>query len=419
MLTNLRLLVELLWQPLAALRQLRDRAPVGFAVVTAWLVAILYALVGALVVEYAQGGGGRALGGQSVLGAVLVGNLFSTMMAAAMIVLFVAVIYVPFVILLANLFERRASFSLVLREEYAATASCTLLSLAIALLVTLLPALIIGWQSAWLPSTAVIGSFVLLVVIPLPIFAALMTLTVGTIFRIGWVAAVGTTLLSFLSLIAMPLVMQATLFICGFPFLLIILFFLLRDRVDDFMRSHQARQAFKQNLENATLNPADASAHYNLGLLYQKRGELDAAVTSFQRAVEIDDHETDAHYQLGRIAREQGRLGEAVKHFEQVVRQNPTHAHHEIWRETALVYYAAQQFPDALAMLDRFLQERPSDAQGHYWRGMTLQQLGRPHEAVEEMQNCVETVKTAPAYKYRTERQWLHLAQTFLRERQS
>lgn len=412
MLTNLRLLLELLWQPLAALRRLRDRAPMGFAVVVAWLAAIIYALIGSLMVDYAQGGRG-------MLGALIIGNLFAVVMRATMIVLFVAVIYVPFVILLANLFERRASFSLVLREEYAATASCTLLALAVALLVTLLPALVIGWQSAWLPSTAVIGYFMLLIAIPLPIFAALMTLTIGTIFRIGWVAAAGTALLSFLSLLLLPLVIQATLFICGFPFLLLMLLFLLRDRVDDFMRSHQARQAFKQNLDAATLNPADASAHYNLGLLYQQRGEGDAAIGAFQRAIEIDPHETDAHYQLGRIAREQGRLNEAIRHFEQVVQQNPAHSHHEVWRETALVYYAAQQLPDALAMLDRFLQERPSDAQGRYWRGMTLYQLGRAREALEEMQNCIETVKTAPAYKYRTERQWLHLAQTFLRERQS
>jgi hypothetical protein len=50
---------------------------------------------------------------------------------------------------------------------------------------------------------------------------------------------------------------------------------------------------------------------------------------------------------------------------------------------------------------------------------MTLFNLGRAGEAVSEMQTCIETVKTAPAYKYRTERQWLHLAQNFLRERQS
>ncbi len=424
MLINLRLLLQLLWQPLAAARQIRDRAPVGFAFGAAWLMTCLYALIGSLLLNYAQSASRngiampRAVGRHALTSLLSAGNLYVVALAAAMIVLFVAVVYVPFVILVANLFERRAGFRLVLREEYAATVSCTLAALAVALLVTLLPAVFIGWQSTWLSSEAVIGYFALLIAIPLPIFAALMTLVIGTIFRIGWVAAVGTSLLSFLSLFGLPLVMQATLFVCGVPFLLLWLMFLLRDRVDDAMKSHQARQAFKQNLEVATLNPADASAHYNLGLLYQQRGELDAAIGSFQRAIDIDTRETDAHYQLGRIAREQGRLNEAIQHFEQVVRQEPTHSQHEIWRETALVYYAAQQFPDALEMLDRFLGERPSDAQARYWRGMTLFQMGRIGEAIQEMQNCVESVKTAPAYKYRTERQWLHLAQNFLRERQ-
>jgi tetratricopeptide (TPR) repeat protein len=245
-----------------------------------------------------------------------------------------------------------------------------------------------------------------------------MTLAIGTIFRISWIAAICTTMISFLSILGMPLLMSAASFICSFPLLLIILLFLLRDRIDDFMRSARARQSFKQNLEAATLNPADASAHYNLGLLYQQRGEMEAAAASFHRAVEIDPQETDAHYQLGRIARENGRPNEAITHFEKVVQQDPAHSHHEIWRETALVYYAAGQYSDALEMLERFLNVRPSDAQARYWRGMTLDRLGRMSEAIEEMHGCIETVKTAPAYKYRTDRQWLYQAQNFLRERQ-
>jgi tetratricopeptide (TPR) repeat protein len=429
MFRNLRLLFELLWQPLTAIRRLRDRAPVGFAVTIAWLMTSVYSMVAAVLLNYAQGGGRRMVitgepyrGIAGGLSQIWYGNFLRSAMSAAMsaaiIVLFISAVYVPFAILIANLFERRASYSLVIREEFAPTVSCTLASLTVSLLITIFPAAIISWQSTWLTSEAVIGYLVLLLVIPLPIFAALMTLTIGTIFRIGWIAAVGTTLISFLSLLGMPLLMQAMTIICASPFLLLILLFLLRDRIDDFMRSARARQSFKQNLEAATLNPADASAHYNLGLLYQNRGELDAAAASFRRAIEIDPRETDAHFQLGRIAREQDRLDEAISHFETVVQQDSSHSHHEIWRETALAYYAARQYRDALEMLDRFLRQRPSDAQARYWRGMTLHQMGRTPEAIEEMQGCIESVKTAPAYKYRTERQWLHLAQNFLRERQ-
>jgi tetratricopeptide (TPR) repeat protein len=255
-------------------------------------------------------------------------------------------------------------------------------------------------------------------VIPLPIFAALMTLAVGLIFRIGWAKAAVVTLLSFLSLFGLVVLMQAVAFFFASPFLLLLLIYFLRDQISDLLSARDTRRSFKQNLEAATLNPADASAHYNLGLIYQQRGEYEKAVQAFQRASEIDPQEVDAHYQLGRLAREQGKLNEAIEHFEKVVRQAPNHSQYEIWRETGLVYYAAKQYLDALAMLDKFLAQRASDAEARYWRGMTLAQLQRENEAAAEMQACIETVRSAPAYKYRTERRWLQQAQNFLRERQ-
>jgi tetratricopeptide (TPR) repeat protein len=411
---NLRLLFELLWQPMTAIRHLRERAPVAFAVGAAWTASALHALVTSLLVRYAQGEDLAATG-------LLTGGLYNAAMFGLMEVLFVAAIYVPFAVFLANLFERRATFSLVLREEYAATAACTLSAWAMALLVTLIPTFIIGWQSAQAAAGEAIitGYFVLSLVIPLPIFAALMTITLGTVFRIGWGAALLATLGSFLSLAGLPFVLSVFRFICASPFLLLLLIFLLRDRIGELFSAQRARQSFKHNLEIATLNPADASAHYNLGLIYQQRGEIEAAVNSFQRAIEIDPEDADSHYQLGRIKRERGQLTEALSHFEKVVSLAPAHSQYEVWRETALVYLAAKQHEDALGMLDRFLAERPSDAEGRYWRGLALAHLGRAAEAAEEMRNCIESVRTAPAYKYRSERRWLHLAQNFLREWQA
>lgn len=425
MLTNIRLLFSLLWSPFAAVRAIRERAPVGFAVAVALLMTWIYSIVAVAMANYAQAGGmvervgmtGQETNSQAFWMAMLIGNSMRAFKSAVMIVLFVAVIYTPLLILIANLFERRASFSLVIREEFAAMVSCALMALAIAFLLTLGPAIVIGWQSS--RQTVPLGFFVLVAVIPLPVFAWFISIATGSIFHIGWAACSLAVLISFVSVLALPLFVDATSFVCGSPFLLLLLFFLLRDRFNDFMQSHQSRQSFRQNLQTATLNPSDASAHYNLGLLYQQRGEMDAAIGSFRRAIEIDPNETDAHYQLGRIARWQNRFDDAVQHFEQVVRQDAAHSQHEIWREIALVYYSAKQYQDALEMFDKFLEKRPSDAQGRYWRGMTLHTLGRTGEATEEMQNCIESVKSAPAYKYRTERQWLHLAQNFLRERSS
>ena len=206
--------------------------------------------------------------------------------------------------------------------------------------------------------------------------------------------------------------------VLGSPFLLILLFFLLRGYFNDIVGSHRAKAAFTQNLESATLNPADASAHYNLGLIHQSRGELDQARERFERALQIDPEEIDASYQLGRIARHQKRYGDAIQNFEQVVTRNSAYSQHEVWREVAATYIAAEQFEDARTALDQFLEHRPSDPEGLYLMGRAHAGLGHKREATSLMQACIEAVKTAPAYKYRTSKRWLNEAQQFIKSSQ-
>jgi len=180
--------------------------------------------------------------------------------------------------------------------------------------------------------------------------------------------------------------------------------------------AQRSREHFKRSLEAATLNPADASAHYNLGLIYQQRGQLGEAKERFARAIEIDPDETDAHYQLGRIAREQGRLADAITHFEAVVQRDPEHSQNEVWREIGRTYFEAGQLEDARAAFERFLTKRPSDAEGHYRYGLALKRLGRGDDAASEMRACIEAVRTSPTYKYRAEKHWMSEAEAFLRQ---
>src|SRR5207244_973544 len=201
----------------------------------------------------------------------------------------------------------------------------------------------------------------------------------------------------------------------GSPFILLMLFLLLRGYFSGIVSNQRARASFKQNLEAATINPRDSSAHYNLGLIHQQRGELSEARERFQRAIEIDPDELDAHYQLGRIARAQGRLAEAIANFEQVVLRDQFHAQNEIWREIGATYIAAGQFSDAREALEKFIDRRTNDPQGLYLMGRAYAGLGDNQEATSSMQACIEAVKTAPAYKYRTEKRWLNEAQQFLK----
>jgi tetratricopeptide (TPR) repeat protein len=341
---------------------------------------------------------------------LLLTRIISGIISDASPVLFLAVVFVPACLLAASVLYRRASFSVLLRQEYAPLASCALYGWAAAHLIMLVAALFL-YQPAGSNPTALAAALKL---VPLPYFVFLMAIGIHAVLRIGYGRAAATVALASLSLLALPL-LPRLLFLLTSPFLLILVIIILRNLLGDVMSSQRAREDFKRNLEASTLNPADASAHYNLGLIFQQRHQYEEAKERFARAIEIDPEETDAHYQLGRIAREEGRLADAINHFDAVVRQHPEHSQNEVWREIGHAYFRAGQYEDARAAFERFIDKRPSDAEGRYRYGLTLYQMGRRDDAASEMQACIEAVRTSPAYKYRADKHWANEAQSFLR----
>ncbi len=332
------------------------------------------------------------------------------MISQASPILFLVVVFVPACLLATSLTHRRASFSVLLQHEYGALVSCALYGWAAAHFIMVIPAALIHRPVG--PNAAALEAALRLV--PLPYFIFLIVVAAHAVLRIGYGGAMGVVALGSLSLLALPLLPRLS-FILTSPFLLIIVIILLRNLLGDMVSAQRARENFKRNLEAATLNPADSSAHYNLGLIYQQRRQYAEAKSSFARAIEIDPDETDAHYQLGRIAREEGRLADAIGHFDAVVSRNPEHSQNEAWREIGWTYFQAGQLEDARAAFERFIEKRPSDAEGRYRYGLTLHRLGRVDEAAAEMQACIEAVRTSPAYKYRAEKRWANEAQAFLR----
>ncbi|MDT7542013.1 MAG: hypothetical protein QOE33_1917 [Acidobacteriota bacterium] len=429
MLDWLKPLLMMFYAPARGMALVRDRAPLGQAA----LLALLAHAGRELYVASPH------LSNFSALREVF--------LLSAWALLAVGLFFVPITIFVANLFERRASFGIAVQQEYAPLASAMFYGWAAASIVALPLAMIArstgieaqtsiealerGQRAATEVRAAgdhadprqvgeVMGvAFALLLAMllsPSLVFTLWATVAVREVFRFSWMRATAVVILSSVLMIPAMVVMLflfSTIF--GSPFLLLLMFFLLRGYFSEVVRSQRARASFRQNLEASTLNPTDASAHYNLGLIHLSRKELEPARERFKRAIEIDSDEVDAHYQLGRIARMQGRFADAIASFSEVVTREPEHSQHEVWREIGATYLAAGQFADAVDALERFLSRRQADAEGLYLKGRALSGMGRTREAADSMRACIEAVKTAPAYKYRTDKRWLNEAQQFLR----
>jgi tetratricopeptide (TPR) repeat protein len=325
-------------------------------------------------------------------------------------VLGMAILYIPILILLVAMSGVNASFSVLLRRDYGPLLTCGLMA----------------WAAAHLPFT--VAGFVLESVgmsakVALGLWAA-SALCFGLLMALGLRMLFGVQYpkgLVLVSIAALSFSIQGKLFGTVSPYLFspFLIFYginMFRGDLGDIGFSFRQRQSFRRSMEAATINPRDASAHYQLGLIYQYRRQYGEAISRFEKAIQIAHDETDAHFQLGRIAREQGRLQDAINHFSVVLEQDDKHSLNEIWREVGVTYLSASMFADAKEALAKFIDRRPYDPEGLYYYGKTLEQLELREEAREIFGRCVEAVKTMPSYRYREQRKWDKLAREQLKK---
>jgi hypothetical protein len=439
---NLRLLLRLYTRPLAAMSGIIDEGSLLFSVLAAVLVSALLGLgIGATLsveVYRAASAGVRSPGARgqqppasatspdaarpagepeddrpmagaparvpvSGLGLSLIMGLFSASLLTTVFSLIL--LYTPAALLLVTIFEPVGSFGVAFRRDYGSLLACTLFAWAAAFLPVSALALALPFLGAGVwgaMSLALAGG---------AYFTMLATCAVRTIFGIRLGVATAVTVLAWLSFS-----LEGYLPLLASPFLLYWGYRIFQGDIGDVTWSFGARQGFKRYLQQATINPRDANAHYQLGLIHQHRGQLAEAIERFQKAVEIDPSEIDAHHQLGRIAHQQQRYTDAIRHFEGVVSRDDRYRRHEIWRQIGATYLECGSFEHARWALEKYVLQRPHDPEGLYMLGEAASKLGDTAAGRSHFQACLEAVATTPPYLRREMRRWQKLAEQRLAE---
>lgn len=234
-----QLLLMMFREPARAMSEVRDHAPLLPAALFAWLAESIYELVT-----------GPYLGNASVAGSPLA--MFAALWNSAQSLLLIALIFAPVMIIISNLFDRRASAGLIVQQEYAATASVIFCAWAAANLVAIPVALlakISGLQAlvieaslqqptqVWLQNVSEADRRQLLAegfsnMIVLPFFVLWTVVAVRELFHRSWpraavVAATGL-LGGVIVMVFVAILLTAVPFLGGLlasPFVLLLLFF--------------------------------------------------------------------------------------------------------------------------------------------------------------------------------------------------
>jgi tetratricopeptide (TPR) repeat protein len=374
-------LLRLFWRPAAAMSAILDQGSLLFASLAVIFVSLLL---------------------QFTLWRTLSFSL------ALLPLLILAVVYVPATLLLTNLFARLGGVGVVFQRDYSPLLTCA----AMAWTAVNIPIVIAGW---FVPLPVLLRIAVLACVY----FGVLMFFAVRTVFGTENRVAAAVTGISWLPLLGVAFLWGPLSMILRWltsPLLLLYAYYYLRAEFSNLGAGLRSRQHFHRMLETAAVNPHDADAQYQLGLIYQQRRQYTEAIQRFKNAVAIDPRETDAHFQLGRIALDQGRLKDALEHFRTVIAHDEKHHSSEILRDLGALYVTVRQYGDALNELEVYVDRRPYDAEGLYYYGFALEQSGKTARAREMYERAIEAARTGPQYLRRSAAKWSRLAQKQIRK---
>ncbi len=307
--------------------------------------------------------------------------------------------FVPGAVIAVTLMDTLGSVSVVLSRDYMSVLTCVAMA----------------WGAAFLPVALVLASHAAGPAAPLFLYAgaayfiflgacAIRTVMGTTMFRavagaaVGVGAAVGGSFLALHS--------GGILYYLASPLFLYYAYSYFQSDIGLLGNAMRSRQNFRRNLEAAAINPHDADAQYQLGLIYLQRHQLSEAEKRFRSAIAIDKEEPDAHHQLARVLMDRGNFADALPLLQRAAALNDKLAQNEVWRDMGNAQMHLNQLDEAEASLAKYTERRPYDPEGLFWHAKSLAALGRAGEAKAEFERTIEAVDTTPRNRIGRLRHW-------------
>jgi tetratricopeptide (TPR) repeat protein len=179
----------------------------------------------------------------------------------------------------------------------------------------------------------------------------------------------------------------------------------------------QPEAAIREYTRALRANPRDAEARFGIGEAYRRRGEHAKAVEHFKKALEYDPDLLEARLNLGAVYLEQERWADAIRENRALV-EDPMF----LFPERALVNlgwaeYRSGDLASAETHLRAAVQTNPRNIHCHLNLGIVLYEKGDLVEAVQALEEALEILKERPREPFAMieAQARFRLAQTYLK----
>lgn len=155
-------------------------------------------------------------------------------------------------------------------------------------------------------------------------------------------------------------------------------------RGNEYAKQGLLREAMDQYRKALAIEPENAAAIRNLGIMQVKTGDYPNAIRSLEKASERYPGDFDTNYYLGEACRAEGRYGDAIYRYQQALRART--AEPRALKALAWSFYKIRYYAEALTNGKKLQEIDPRDPQAAVIVARTLIKLRRFDEALQTIQ---------------------------------
>ncbi len=165
--------------------------------------------------------------------------------------------------------------------------------------------------------------------------------------------------------------------------------------VADFKMAPVAAQP---TMEQKTPQESEQIKEAKMGVTLLNEGKLDEAITAFNKALAIDPDLASAHYNLGIAYEKKNQPEEARKHFQETIRIRPDFG--EAYQALGDSLMSSKKFEEASAVLSKASELMPESYAAFYNLGVSYSNSGKYGEAENAYRKATEISPNEPVAHY-------------------
>jgi len=147
----------------------------------------------------------------------------------------------------------------------------------------------------------------------------------------------------------------------------------------------KAISSFNKAIE---LNPKNAAPYSNRGTAYVELGQLSKALSDYTKAIELNPKFAEAYSNRGNVYRDLGQHTKAISDFNKAIELNPKFA--PPYNNRGIVYYNLYQSTQAISDFTRAIELNPKYGEAYYNRGNTYYRLGQRPKAIFDYTTAIK-----------------------------